>query len=96
MNQSFIKQEEADFNQFLAQNKFHPLNYMTISEVKLIGKTRDYKLYEFFNEDSETFQTLKVITNQKLYNMEKQILKLVENRRISVELKNDFVYQQDQ
>lgn len=69
---------------------------MTISEIKLIGKTRDYKLYEFFNEDSETFQTLKVITNQKLYNMEKQILKLVENRRISVELKNDFVYQQDQ
>ena len=61
--QKFIKQEEEDFQNFLAQNKFHPLNYMSISEVKLIGKTNDFKLYEFFNEDSEQLQTLKVMTN---------------------------------
>ena len=36
-------------------NKFHPLNFMSISEIKLIGKTKDFKLYEFFNEDSEMF-----------------------------------------
>ena len=65
--QKFIKQEEEDFQHFLAQNKFHPLNYMSISEVKLIGKTNNFKLYEFFNEDSEQLQTLKVMTNQKLF-----------------------------
>lgn len=48
-----VKQEEADFQSFLDNNKFHPLNYMSISEIKLIGKTREYKLYQFFNEDSE-------------------------------------------
>ena len=95
MNYSFITREEVEFNSFLSRNKFHPLNYMNISEIKLIGKTRDFKLYEFFNDDCETFQTLKVMTNQKLFNVEKQILKLVEGRRISVELKNEFTYQQE-
>ena len=57
---------------------------MSISEVKLIGKTNNFKLYEFFNEDSEQFQTLKVVTNQKLFQKEKQILKMVQNRKIAV------------
>ena len=55
MNLAFIRQEEADFKSFLDMNKFHPLNYMNISDIKLVGKSKDYKLYEFFNEDIEKF-----------------------------------------
>ena len=44
---------------------------MSLSEIKLIGKTQNFKLFEFFNEDSEKFQTLKVMTNQKLFGIEK-------------------------
>ena len=55
MDKDFIKQEENDFNEFLSSNKFHPLNYMSISEIKLIGKTQNFKLFEFFNEDLEKF-----------------------------------------
>ena len=68
---NFVKQEEQDFQNFLDNNKFHPLNFMAISDIKLIGKTKDYKLYEFFNEDKEGFQTLKVMTNMRLYHLEK-------------------------
>ena len=59
---------------FLDKNKFHPLNYMSISEIKLIGKTNEYKLFEFLNEDTEQFQTLKVMRELGLYQKEKDIL----------------------
>jgi len=65
---------------------------MAISDIKLIGKTKDYKLYEFFNDDQETFQTLKVMADKRLYAIEKTILNTVENRRISVPMVNDFTY----
>ena len=87
-----VKQEEADFQSFLDNNKFHPLNYMSISEIKLIGKTQEYKLYQFFNEDSEQFQTLKVMTDMKLYRREKGILNKIKNRKIAVKMQNDFTY----
>jgi hypothetical protein len=64
---NFVKQEEQDFEEFLDRNKFHPLNFMAINDIHLIGKTNEYKLYEFFNEDKEQFQTLKVMTNQRLF-----------------------------
>ena len=53
--QSLQKQEEQDFQNYLEANKFHPLNYMSISEIKLIGKTKDFKLFEFFNIDAGCF-----------------------------------------
>lgn len=91
---NFVKQEEHDFQRFLQTNKFHPLNFMQISEIKLIGKTKEYKLYEFFNEDQEKFQTLKVMTDLKLYTLEKEILAKIDHRRVSVNMLNDFTYEQ--
>jgi len=91
---SFVAKEEQDFQAFLEANKFHPLNFMAISDIKLIGKTRDYKLYEFFNDDQESFQTLKVMADPRLYQLEKQILKTVHGRRVSVPMLNDFTYAQ--
>ena len=35
------------------------------------------------------------MTNQKLFSIEKQILEMVKGRRISVELKNEFIYEQE-
>ena len=66
---------------------------MAISEIKLIGKTKEYKLFEFFNEDTEVFQTLKVMTNPRLFDLEKQILNSVQNRSVTISMLNDFVYE---
>ena len=57
---------------------------MSISEIKLIGKTKDFKLFEFFNIDAGTFQTLKVMSDMKLFNKEKEILNVIKERRIAV------------
>ena len=89
---NFAKQEEEDFLSFLNQNKFHPLNYISISEIKLIGKTQDFKLYEFFNEDKEQFQTLKVMTKEKLFLKEKEILDIMKTRKVAVRMLNDFTF----
>jgi hypothetical protein len=88
--QTIQKQEEQDFQNYLESNKFHPLNYMSISEIKLIGKTKDFKLYEFFNEDAECFQTLKVMSDMTMFNKEKEILMAIKDRRIAVPMQNDF------
>lgn len=91
---NYIKKEEEDFLEFLSNNKFHPLNFMNISNIQLIGKTQEYKLYQFYNEDREQMQTLKVMSNSRLFNLEKAILDQVSDRRITIPLINDFTFEQ--
>jgi hypothetical protein len=84
---------ESDLPELLNQYKFHPLNYFCPKEIVPLGKTDEYHQYSFYSGEFEQTFILKVMTDDRLYDVEKRMFTLLEGSGVTLKLVNSFTFE---
>ena len=95
VNQNVEEYEEVecDLQQMLDHYKFHPLNSFFVSEITLLGKSEEFQIYQFFSNELEQHYILKIIGEESLYKVEKDILERLEGTKSTMKIVNAFSFE---